>query len=258
VANLVSASREATGGSKTAIGSVFMPTLACAGAIVVLISLGMWQLERLEWKEALIADLTSRLAVPPIPLPPPRDWANLGPADEFRRFTLTATFEHDKEGLVFTSGSALRADGGGPGYWVFTSARLENGPAIMINRGFVPQERKEPTTRESGQITGPIMLTGALRFAEERALFTPAPNPRHNIWFSRDSASIAAAKGIDAAPFYIELEGPEPPGGLPHGARLSPTLPNNHFQYALTWFGLAAVFSGGYAFWLFGSWRAKA
>jgi surfeit locus 1 family protein len=127
----------------------------------------------------------------------------------------------------------------------------------MVNRGFVPEGKQDPAARPAGQITGPVAMVGVLRWPERPGLFTPAGDPARNIWFARDSAAIAAAKGIDAAPFYIELESPEPPGGLPHAGRLQPNLPNNHFGYALTWLGLAVVLVGVYAAWLLGGWRKQ-
>jgi surfeit locus 1 family protein len=236
---------------------VLGPTLATAVALAVLIGLGVWQLERKEWKEALIASLEERLSAPPVALPRPIDWPHVAPEDEFLRVTMMAAFENDKEGLVFTGGSTLRDDGGGPGYWVFTPARLAGGAIVMVNRGFVPEGRQNPADRADGQITGPVTMTGVLRFGEPPGLLTPRADAARNIWFSRDSGAIAEAKGISAAPFYIELESPEPPGGLPHATRLHPNLPNNHLQYAITWFGLAAVFAGGFGAWLFGGWRKR-
>jgi surfeit locus 1 family protein len=237
---------------------VLVPSLATIAALAILIGLGVWQLQRKDWKEALLASLAQRLSAPPVALPPSRDWAQLGPDDEFLRVTLTATFENDKEGLVFTSGSSLREDGGGPGYWVFTPARLADGSVVMIDRGLVPEGRQDAATRPAGQIAAPVAMVGALRLPEAPGLFTPAADPAHNIWFCRDSGAIAAAKGVDAAPFYVELESPAAPGGLPHVARLVPNLTNNHLQYAVTWFGLAAMFAGAYVAWLFGSWRKRA
>jgi surfeit locus 1 family protein len=253
------AEREAPGRSSDApTGGVVVPTIATAVALAVLIALGMWQLERKDWKEALIATLAQRLSAPPVALPSLGDWPRLGPADEFLRVTLTATFANDKEGLVYTGGSTLRADADGPGYWVFTPARLGDGSIVMVDRGFVPEGRQNPATREDGQIAGPVAMAGVLRFPEQPGLFTPLGDAAHNLWFARDSGAIAATKGLDAAPFYVELESPEPPGGLPHAAPLVPNLPNNHLQYAVTWFGLATVFAVGYLFWLFGSWRRRA
>jgi surfeit locus 1 family protein len=245
------------GAGAAAVRGVLVPSLATAAALAVLIGLGMWQLQRKEWKEALVATMAERLSAPPVALPPSRDWPHLAPADEFLRVTMTAAFESDKEGLVFTGGSTLRDDAGGPGYWVFTPARLADGNIVMVNRGFVPEGRQNPMTRPEGQTAGPVAMIGVLRFAEPPGLFTPRADPAKNIWFSRDPGAIAEAKGIGAAPFYVELESPEPPGGLPHAARLYPNLPDNHLQYAITWFGLAAVFAGAYVAWLFGGWRNR-
>ena len=89
-------------------------------------------------------------------------------------------------------------------------------------------------------------------------LFTPAGDPARNIWFARDSAAIAAAKDVaDAAPFFVEMESPVPPGGLPHPGPVQPSLPNNHLQYALTWLGLAAVLVGVYTASMVGRWRGR-
>ena len=97
-----------------------------------------------------------------------------------------------------------------------------------------------------------------LRWSEPPGLFTPAGDPGHNIWFSRDSSAIAAAKRVpNTAPFYVEMESPVPPGGLPHPGRVMPSLPNSHLGYAITWFGLAAMLLGVYAAWLIGRWRGR-
>jgi surfeit locus 1 family protein len=236
---------------------VLVPTLAAAAALAVLVSLGLWQLDRLAWKEGLIATLELRLSAPPVALPPPAEWPRLTAArDEFLRVTLTAEFQNDREALVYTGGSTLREATGGPGYWVFTPARLAGG-TLMINRGFVPEGRQDPATRPGGQVAGSVAMVGVLRWPEQPGLFTPAGDPVRNIWFARDSTAMAAAKGIDAALFYVELESPEPPGGLPHAGRLQPNLPNNHFGYALTWLGLAVMLVGVYVAWLFGGWRKR-
>jgi surfeit locus 1 family protein len=249
--------------SPTAIGAIgprrglLVPSFAAAAALAVLIGLGLWQLQRMAWKEALVATLAQRLSAPPVALPQPGDWPHLtAENDEFLRVAVTAEFDNGKEGFVYTGGSTLRDETHGPGYWVFTPARLAGGNAVMVNRGFVPEVKQNPATRPDGQIAGPVNMIGVLRWPEARGLFVPAGDAARNIWFARDSAAIAAAKGIpNAAPFYVEMESPEPSGGLPHAGRLQPNLPNNHFQYALTWLGLAAVLVGVYGVWLFGNWR---
>jgi surfeit locus 1 family protein len=237
---------------------VAVPSLAAAVALAILVSLGLWQLERKAWKEGLIETLEQRLSAAPVALPPSAEWARLTSAeDEFRRVTLRAEFANDREALVYTGGSSLRETTGGPGYWIFTPARVADGAVVLVNRGFVPEGKQQGAARPGSLIEGPVDLVGVLRWPERPGLFTPNPEPARNIWFARDSTAMAAAQGIAAAPFYVELESPEPPGGLPKAGRLHPTLPNNHFGYALTWLGLAVVLVGVYAAWLFGGWRRQ-
>jgi len=238
---------------------VLVPSLAAVIAFAVLVSLGMWQLDRMAWKEGLIATLEERLSAPPVALPAVSAWPGLSAAqDEFLRVAATAEFLNDREATVYTSGSTLHeGSAAGPGYWIFTPARLGDGAIVMVNRGFVPEGRQNPATRPGGEVTGPVNMVGVLRWPERPGLFTPAGDPGRNIWFSRDSGAMAAAKGISAAPFYVELESPSPLGGLPRTGRLHATLPNNHFGYALTWLGLATVLAGVYLAWLFSGWRKQ-
>jgi surfeit locus 1 family protein len=244
--------------SRRAGEGLAIPTALVVVALAILIGLGTWQRQRLAWKEGLIAALTDRLAAAPAPLPPPAAWAGLTAADEYRRVTTEVTFLHDKEALVYTPGSSLRPDVSGPGYWVFTPARLADGGVVMVNRGFVSEARRGPATRAAGQVGGHLAITGSLRWPDPAGAFTPAPNPAANQWFSRDPQGIAAAKQVgEVAPFYIEQESPEPPGGWPKPGRLHPHLPNNHFGYMLTWYGLAAALLAVYAAWLAGRWRTR-
>jgi surfeit locus 1 family protein len=224
----------------------------------ILLSLGAWQLERRAWKEALIDTLTRRLAAPPEALPEPARWAALDAADaDFRRVRFRAAFETGREALVFTSGSSLRPDVSGPGYWVFSPARLDDGSVVVVDRGFVPEGRQDAATR--GNDTGPLDIVGVMRWPERPGLFTPSGDPARNTWFARDHTAIAAAKNWgDVAPFYIEQEAPTPAGGLPRAGILVVNLPNNHLQYAITWFGLAAALVVVFAIFARAQWRARA
>jgi len=226
-------------------------------AFAVLIALGTWQLERKVWKEGLIAALSERLAAPPAALPAPAAWPHLDQTgEEYRRVGFSATFDHDKDALVYAAASAFRPDVSGPGYWVFTPARLADGAFVIVNRGFVPDNRRDPATRTEGRISGPLEIVGALRWPEQRSFFSPADDPRKNLWFVRDPLAIAAAKEIEpVAPFYVEQESPAPPGGLPQPGKIAPTLRNAHLQYALTWYGLALVLLVMFGAWARGSWR---
>jgi surfeit locus 1 family protein len=224
-------------------------------AFIVLIGLGTWQIQRKAWKEGLITQLDAQLAAPPIALPLPAAWPRLDrQADEYRRVTFEATFDNSKEALVFAAPSTFRPDVSGPGYWVFTPARLTDGKIVMVNRGFVPDGRQDPASRPQGQIAQPIEIVGSMRWPEAHHWFTPADEPAKNLWFSADPQAMAAAKALGAvAPFYVEQESPVPPGGLPKPGKLMVTLPDNHLQYALTWYGLALVLVIWFGAWAYGS-----
>jgi surfeit locus 1 family protein len=228
-------------------------------AFVALIGLGTWQIQRKAWKEDLIETLNAQLAAPLIALPAPAAWAGLDRAsDEYRRVTFSASFDNAKEALVFAAPSTFRPDVGGLGYWVFTPARLADGKVVIVNRGFVPDGRQDPTMRPAGQIAGPVTIVGSMRWPGEHRWFTPADEPAKNLWFTADPQAIAAAKGIDAvAPFYVEQESPVPPGGLPKPGKLMVTLPDNHLQYALTWYGLALVLVIMFVTWAYGQGREQ-
>jgi surfeit locus 1 family protein len=226
--------------------------LAASLLFIVLVGLGSWQLARKAEKETLIGSIAKQLVAEPGNLWPAESWKTLDAArDEFRRLKFVAEFLHAEETLVYTVGSALRPDVSGPGYWVFTPARLPAGGIVVVNRGFVPEGRKDAGSRRAGQATGPLEIVGATRWPEMGGWFTPKEEPASNLWFARNHLSMAAVKGWGpVAPFYVEQEAPAPPGGLPQVGAIRVDLPNNHLQYALTWYGLAVVLVGLFAFWL--------
>ena len=234
---------------------LLIPALA---ALAFLVALGTWQIERKSWKEGLIATLSERLAAPPVALPPAAAWPSLDPADdEYRRVKFVSYFDHGKEALVYAAATAFRPDVSGAGYWVFTPARLADGTTVIVNRGFVPEARKDAAARASGQIAGQVEIVGALRWPDEHHWFSPADEPAHNLWFTRDPRSIAAAKGLGAvAPFYVEQETPVPPGGFPQPGKLVVQLRNPHLGYAITWYGLALVLVAVFVVWARSSRRA--
>jgi surfeit locus 1 family protein len=217
-------------------------------AFAVLVSLGTWQLERKTWKQGVIATLEQRVNADPVPLPAAGEWPRLTPADnEYRRVRFTATLDPTQEALIYTAGSALRKDVSGVGYWVLSPARLPGGGIVVVNRGFVPESGKDAKAR-AALLPGPIEIVGALRWPEPPGLFTPAGDPGRNTWYARDHVPIAALKGwghgSGVAPFYVEQESPVPAGGAPKPGRLVPQLPDNHLQYAVTWYGLALMLVG--------------
>lgn len=229
----------------------FLFALFVLVATGVLVALGTWQLDRLRWKEGLIAELDAKLSAKAGDLPPRERWQRLDPTtDEFRRVAFPAEFLSNEEALVYSSGSSLRPDAAGPGYWVFTPARLLGGSVVIVNRGFVPEGKQDP--KAHAQPTGVVDIVGVMRWPEARNQFTPADEPGKNLWFARDPAAMAAAKNWGTvAPFYIDQEAPLAPGGLPKAGPLKAALPNNHLQYAVTWYGLAAaIFIAALFFWV--------
>jgi surfeit locus 1 family protein len=233
-------------------GGVLDAAVITLAGLVILVGLGIWQLDRKAWKDQLSAKMTARLSAAPVNLPPREQWGRLDQENnEFRRVTFPVEFIKDQEALVYTAGSPLRPDVTGAGYWVLAPARLPGGSVIVVNRGFVPADRKDIATRSDSVPAGVIDITGVMRWPEPRGLFTPADEPKNSVWFLRDHRSMAQAKDWGAvASFYIDQEEPQAPGGLPRAGKLTLALPNNHLQYALTWFGLAAVLAGVYLSWL--------
>jgi surfeit locus 1 family protein len=222
-------------------------------AFAVLVGLGTWQLQRKAWKEALIASLDERVAASPVALPRRAAWPDLDPSrEEYRRVSFKADFDYTKDALVYAAATGFRPDVSGPGYWVFTPAHLDDDSVVLVNRGFVPEGRQDPASRATGNTTGSLTIAGAMRWPDARHWFTPNDDPGHNLWFTRDPASIARAKGLGvAAPFYVEQEAPMPLGGLPQPGKLVVSLPDNHLQYAVTWYGLAIVLVVVFAAWAF-------
>jgi surfeit locus 1 family protein len=122
---------------------------------------------------------------------------------------------------------------------------------VVVNRGFVPGINGTQQTSHAESIRGTVEIVGVMRWPETRGTFTPNDDPGRNIWFVRDPIAIASGKGWGAvAPFFIEQEAPGTPGGVPQVGPVRPNVPNNHLQYAITWYGLALVLLGVFAYWL--------
>jgi cytochrome oxidase assembly protein ShyY1 len=231
--------------------------------VALLIGLGIWQLQRRVEKHALIAALTDRLAAAPQALPLLSQWSILTPAhDEFRRVRFSATYAARPDAMVYSAGSALRSDVSGPGTWAFLPARLSSGETVVINTGFVQntmQDRTQQDRAVARLVTGaPASMTGYLRFPESPGALTPAPNPAARLWFVRDHRAMAKTLGWgEVAPFYIDLESPAPENGIPKPGPLDVHLKDDHLQYAITWFGLAAVVVIAFAVWARGHGRRR-
>jgi surfeit locus 1 family protein len=221
-----------------------------------LIGLGVWQLQRRTAKHALLAALSERLSATPNVLPAAATWPSLNPErDEFRRVSFTATLKPLPDAMVYASGSAVRPDAVGPVTWAFLPAQLSSGETIVINAGFVQntmQDRAQQDRAVQRLITGaPVAMTGYLRFPEAAGTLTATTDAAKRLWFTRDQRAMAQALGWgDVAPFYVDLQSPVPDSGIPKPGPLDVRLKDDHLQYAITWFGLAAVVLGAFGVWV--------
>lgn len=230
------------------VRGLLWPTLATLVALAVLVTLGTWQVNRLAWKEGLIAAATSRSTAAPVSAPGPAEWAALRQDDWiYRRVSATGRYGTD-EVHVFMALGDPNGPLGGPGYLIFAPFVTDAGWTLLVDRGFVPLDRKDPATRP-GPPEGVVTIEGLMRHGEEPAFFTPEPNVEKNEWIVRELPVMADALDAtgDVAPYYVSLVASQtPPGGLPQAGETPLTFTNSHLQYAVTWYGLAIVLLGVY------------
>lgn len=220
------------------------PGVATLIGVLFLVALGTWQMQRLAWKEGLVAAIEARAHAAPVSLAAAEQRAAQGDDVEYTRVKLDGTFDHDHELHLYALDES-----GAPGFNVITPLRAADGSIALVNRGFVTNELKDPARRAAGQLAGEVSVTGLLRHADQQGAFIPNNDPTHNTWYWRDiGAMAAAAGGADAGRvhrFIVDAEAePASPGGWPRGGVTRLTLPNRHLEYALTWYGLAAALVG--------------
>ncbi len=214
----------------------FWPTIVAVPIVLLCLGLGAWQIRRLSWKEGLIAERAAAVAAAPRPAP-----LNAAEAQgmEFHHVTDKGVFLNDKELFV---GATSRA--GQAGYRVLTPLREPDGRIVFVNRGFIPSALKDRGKRMTGEPTGTVRLEGLLRLPANAPpnWFVPDNRPDLNYWFWVDLPAMAKADKLDhVAPFYIDADASPNPGGWPKGGVTRLALPNNHLQYAITWFSLAVA-----------------
>ncbi|HRN83233.1 MAG TPA: SURF1 family protein [Hyphomicrobium sp.] len=235
--------------STTAVVLIALAAVLSAG---LLGALGVWQVKRLSWKLDLIDRVEQRLGAAPVAVPGPEAWSGLTPTEsEYLKVRLTGHFLHDKETRVQAVTDL------GSGHWVLTPMERADGVTVLVNRGFVPPDRREPATRADGQIAGETTVTGLLRLTEPGGAFLRANDPTADRWFSRDVAAIASAGGLGpTAPYFVDADATPNPGGWPVGGLTKVAFSNNHLVYAVTWFTLAlmALAAGGYVLY---DWRRR-
>ncbi|POR53268.1 surfeit locus 1 family protein [Bosea psychrotolerans] len=243
-----------------------MGLLVCLGiaaliGILGFLALGIWQVQRLGWKQALIARVESRIHAQPVPAPGPAGWA-ASAADEYRRVRLSGSFQQDRATFV----QAVTERGGG--YWQMTPLRSDAGFTVLVNRGFVtPDQRSQlsgPASALNGQVpVAQVRVTGLLRLSEPGGGFLRHNDPAADRWYSRDVAAIAAARGLgerslgEVAPYFVDADATPDPAGFPVGGLTVLRFANNHLVYALTWFALALMLAAAAAFVIRGECRLR-
>lgn len=203
---------------------------------LLFVALGVWQVERRAGKLALIAAADRRVHAAPVAAPGPADWARITfGGDAYRHVRARGVFLHDRETLVQASTER------GPGYWVITPLRTDQGWTVLVNRGFVPPENRSRALRRAGEPQGEVTVDGLLRMTEPGGAFLRSNDPRHDRWYSRDVAAIGRARQLGhLAPYFID-QGPSGGDRQPVGGLTVVSFPNKHLQYAFTWFALAGL-----------------
>jgi surfeit locus 1 family protein len=214
-------------------------SLAALGiALAILLGLGTWQLQRKQWKEALLAEIAARGSAPPMSALPAANCTDC----EFRRIALNARFLPNSERHVFISVPRQASGVGGPGYWVFAVADVD-GQKVYVNRGFVPEAEKSKARVVPAD---GISIEGIVRLPEPRTRFSNPNDADRNIFYVRspmefDSGSTTNPARDVRRDLYIDMTGPVPAAGLPLPMVGKITIPNRHLEYALTWYALAAT-----------------
>lgn len=225
-------------GRKSWIGLVLLPI-----ALAVLVSLGTWQVNRLSWKQDLLAAIEQRSQSEPADLEAIEAALGAGEAIDYRAARASGRFLNDKERHFFATFE------GQSGFYIYTPLQLDDGRFLLINRGFVPYDRKEASTRPDSLLDGEQQVTGLARarLSEKPSFMVPENDEAANIFYWKDLDRMAASVGLPAdkvLPFFLDADSTPVPGGLPRGGVTVIDLPNSHLQYAITWYGLALALAG--------------
>jgi surfeit locus 1 family protein len=219
------------------VGVLLIIAVVVLSGVAGLLALGTWQLQRRAWKVELIERVDQRLHAAAVDAPGPSAWPTINAtADEYRRVTVSGYFLNQRETLV----QAVTEFGGG--FWVLTPLRTTGGFTILVNRGFVPPEKRDPGTRTDGLIAGEVAVTGLIRMTEPKGGFLRSNDPRVDRWYSRDIQAIADVHGLSkVAPYFIDADATLGAGAFPVGGLTNVTFRNSHLIYAVTWYILATM-----------------
>lgn len=221
----------------------FWPTLVSLPIFVVALGLGVWQIERREWKRDILQRIETNQAAAPITLDALLQGDPL--RHEYGRVKIAGTLLNDKEFYLASRNLKNKV-----GLQVVTPLRTDDGRILLFNRGWVPQEAKDAQRRAQGQVAGVVDLVGIVRRNQERRQFAPENVPDRNVWFHVDVPLMRRMAGgapdakLDA--FFLDADAAPNPGGLPIGGQTRLNIPNDHLQYAITWFLIALALAGVY------------
>lgn len=204
---------------------------------ILLIGLGVWQIERRTWKLDLIDRVDRRVAAVPMAAPGPDAWPKIDrDHDEYRHVRVTGHFVNVHPVLV----KALTELGGG--YWVLAPFETDQGFNVLVNRGFVPEAAAVGTKDNTQGHQAQTTIVGLLRITEPKGAFLRSNDPGQDRWYSRDVVAIGARLGVtDLAPYFIDADASANGAGKPVGGLTVVSFPNNHLIYVVTWFSLAIM-----------------
>lgn len=217
---------------------LFWPTAFTVPVLILCLGLGAWQVERREWKLGILERIAVNQANPPVTLDELLKGDPL--VREYGKVRVAGTFLHDKEFHL-----AARSLKNKVGMQVVTPLRTADGRIVLFDRGWVPSEKKDPAARAAGQPSGQVELTGVLRRSQVQRQFAPDNAPDKNVWFHVDVPLMRKLAGGTPDPkldtFFLEADATPNAGGLPIGGQTRLDIPNDHLQYAITWFALALI-----------------
>ena len=222
------------------------PLLTTLVIELTLLTLGVWQIERRALKHALIERVEAGLSASPLELPAQATWTSLSPQEiDYRKVKVRGTFLHEREAFLYMLYAAQQGGEPTPGYALLTPLLLEGGGVVLVNRGYLPDSKLNPSSRAQAQVTGLVSVTGLLRSTEKRSWFSPDDQLAKKQFYTRDLAAINQSLGLEGlgkgpvAPFLLEADQTPNPGGWPKGGQTVVQFTDNHLLYALTWFSLA-------------------
>ncbi len=206
------------------------PAITTLVMLIVLIGLGVWQIQRLHWKLGILAQIDRAEALPAVPLP-----AN---PSEFAKVQISGVLQNSSQALYGAEGRDSLATGPQMGGQLIVPLLRPEQDPVLVDRGWIPSD-------QLGHVAGPAGMThveGYVRAADHPHMFSATDDPAAHLFYTLDPKAIGAALGLaHVAPFTLIAMGPTPAGGFPDPAKHLPRPPNNHLTYAITWFGLAAT-----------------